>query len=276
MQYITGAKVCNNINIAYKQYGHGDQTIFCIPPFGTSSSVYTPLLQLIPEDIATFIAFDIPGWGGNSQSLNDNLNFDEYLSIVARFIDDFDLKKYYILGCSFGGLTTAHLINKKMILPDKAIIISGIYSPSDLQIIKYYYKFVLQAYKFIVKYRFIKLFFAICVQLYYRILRLFKSHYRNQSSQMQIILDELWNADLSQILSPAVTMPKVDTINMDFDNKIFRFIISKNDYGSIKTINKRIASKNNIPLIEVDTKDHTHIYFEPEKIVSQVLQFINK
>jgi pimeloyl-ACP methyl ester carboxylesterase len=85
--------------------GDGDSVILSFPPFPHSGLIYSLFLLKYPKEDVRIISFDLPGWIGMSEdsSLN-NYSEEALMKVVDEVIKIYKLKKFSVLGFSYGGV----------------------------------------------------------------------------------------------------------------------------------------------------------------------------
>lgn len=102
------------------------RTILLLHGWGQNSTFWTPLAQLLNPDLRIFL-LDLPGFGG-TQNLAFDSNVPDYSNFVKEFTTKLSLKKFILIGQSFGGQVAGDFALKypnsltKLILIDAAIV----------------------------------------------------------------------------------------------------------------------------------------------------------
>ncbi len=118
-------------NISYRQYGSG-YPVICIPPWMGSSIVYVPLARELKGSGLELIALDMPGWGNRSKFISGTIDIDSYISLLPKIINKLGLKKYAIIGYSYGGVIAQGAITVENLKPEKLILVSSLNGGFDI------------------------------------------------------------------------------------------------------------------------------------------------
>lgn len=86
-------------------FGHGKNTVLALPSFPFSGLYYLWFLNYYDLEKVRFLTFDIPGWAGNSTNIFAKKKFSlkEVVKIAIYVLKMYDVKKFSLLGYSFGG-----------------------------------------------------------------------------------------------------------------------------------------------------------------------------
>ena len=102
-----------------------------LPFFSTKiTKLLFPSVKLHFSKTKKVYALDLPGFG-NSQEPDDSWNVDKYVDFVIKFIKQMQIKKFSVLGHSFGGRIIIKMVNikdlpfsiEKIVLVDSAGIL---------------------------------------------------------------------------------------------------------------------------------------------------------
>jgi len=259
------------IEISYKRYGKGTP-VLCFPPWPSSSLVFLPLITLLQNDFE-FIAFDMPGWGGYSGSMNQKPTIDNYSQIAADFINLFKFKNYHIIGYSFGGMIAANAIKKGLLKPEKMIFASSLYSGHEIykryeQQIKRYEKlknlgvpdwFMKEVFKSFVRWK-------LPNYSYF-------PEYKNTKLFKQFLKEDFM-ADFGSIVGLLTTLNEpVDFVGEKFKPKSL-VIYADSDPEYIKTQSKELVKRLKAKELVVKDADHNHFVFDIEKSEKQMKDFL--
>ena len=87
----------------YRQLGDGDKTLFLFHGYGSSGYNWDDLLPLLDTTGYRVFIFDLKGAGFSSRPLRQDHSVAENARIINRFILDYKIKDYVLMGHSFGG-----------------------------------------------------------------------------------------------------------------------------------------------------------------------------
>lgn len=87
----------------YRQLGEGDKTLFLFHGYGSSGYNWDDLLPLLDTTGYRVFIFDLKGAGFSSRPLDQDYSVAENARIINRFIGDYKIKDYVLMGHSFGG-----------------------------------------------------------------------------------------------------------------------------------------------------------------------------
>ena len=93
--------IINGLKINYKTIGEG-KTFLILHGWGSDSSKWQKVGELLSKRGFKVIIPDLPGFG-NSQTPNFVFTVEDYSNFVKKFVDLLNIKKFYLLGHSFGG-----------------------------------------------------------------------------------------------------------------------------------------------------------------------------
>lgn len=94
----------NNINIAYRETGHG-RPVILVHGFASSSYTWLSLVKLLPSGMR-YIALDLKGFGRSDKPRDKNYSAYDQAKILTEFINELDLDNMVIVGHSFGGIVS--------------------------------------------------------------------------------------------------------------------------------------------------------------------------
>lgn len=98
------------------------KTVLILHGWGSNASYWLPLVKLLTNS-CRYICLDLPGFGG-TREINPNSDVPEYRQFVKDFADKQRLKKYILVGHSFGGQITGDFAIKHPKELTKIILIS--------------------------------------------------------------------------------------------------------------------------------------------------------
>lgn len=87
----------------YRQFGEGDKTLFLFHGYGSSGYNWDDFLPLLDTTGYRVVIFDLKGAGFSSRPLGQDYSVAENARIINRFIRDYKIKDYVLMGHSFGG-----------------------------------------------------------------------------------------------------------------------------------------------------------------------------
>jgi len=91
----------DNLKIHYKIAGF-HPAILILHGWGSSSEKWQKVGEMLAKNEIKVIIPDLPGFG-KSQEPSFSFNLDNYCQFIEKFISVLNLKKFYLLGHSFGG-----------------------------------------------------------------------------------------------------------------------------------------------------------------------------
>jgi len=265
------SKIISNIEISYKDEGVGP-LIFCFPPFPMSSSAFLPFIESI-KDTHRVIAIDLPGFGGYSKFKCKNISLNKLIKSITLFIQSFKIKDYFFLGYSYGGMIALKLMEDGQLKPKKAVLVSTFYDGSE--IIKF--QPLIKKLDFIEKLKIKNIFNGVYAFLleYYVKIRDIKKYFKlkdnpevnkifleNKTISLPISYKLIKEATSILIRNPYKNIPLL-IVYADGD---MPFIIKQMKYLSKKYYQQYIMLKN---------ANHRHFFFEIDKSIKKIKDFLN-
>ena len=102
-----------NLEVNYKTFGSSscakaseDKTILVLHGWGAGSAAWVEAAALLAQEKLQVIVPDMPGFG-KSQAPKTAWRIDDYVDWVKNFADEMKLKKFILIGYSFGGQAAA-------------------------------------------------------------------------------------------------------------------------------------------------------------------------
>jgi len=102
--------VVNGIKTNYQVFGEG-KSFLILHGWNSNCDRWVVFAEAIAEKGYKVIVPDLPGFG-KSDALTIPWNTNKYITWIEAFIEELNLKEYYILGHSFGGALAAKIIIK--------------------------------------------------------------------------------------------------------------------------------------------------------------------
>lgn len=87
----------------YRELGAGDKNLFLFHGYGSSGYNWDDVLPLLDTTGYRVFIFDLKGAGFSSRPRGQNYSVAENARIINRFIRDYKIKDYALMGHSFGG-----------------------------------------------------------------------------------------------------------------------------------------------------------------------------
>ena len=112
----------DGLNIEYTEIGNG-QPVILLHGWGSSFDVYKGIMNTL-SDRCRLIAMNFPGCG-NSDTMKEPWNLDDYCNLVLKFIDALDIKDPIMFGHSHGGRVTLKMAASGMINPPKIVLLDS-------------------------------------------------------------------------------------------------------------------------------------------------------
>jgi pimeloyl-ACP methyl ester carboxylesterase len=111
----------------YRVVGEGGTTIVCLHGFGASSQTWNDILPVMDLD-ATYILFDLIGWGFSSEPEQGDYSMTANADAISRFIVENELYDVVLVGHSFGGgvalMTALKLLQDRKHKPSSLILLA--------------------------------------------------------------------------------------------------------------------------------------------------------
>ncbi len=263
-------------DIAYREYGNGEP-VFCIPPWPSSSLFYYSLAKLIPD--VKFIAFDQPGWGGNTEPLKGNYKFEEYVTLTEEFVKSFGFAHNTLLGYSYGGMIAQSILQREKIPTKKLVLVSTMRrgrialtpKPKELMIrfayafsafpplSNYFSKNITDVFKFIEK----------------RSGKYYTEEF-TETEDFQNLMKDLQKSSSRIALSAAVQLLELTFLTKEF-KKVPALLIGGHDESELykKEMND-LAKRTGGTLHFIKDATHNHLFFEPEKSATIISKFLKE
>lgn len=109
--------------------GEGENVVVSLPPFPHSGIIYSLFMLQKPNSNIRLVTFDIPGWIGSSEAKELGEDPIGEMSLIAEeVLRELGIKRYSILGYSFGGAVGIHLANRQKTRINKLVLVSTIVS----------------------------------------------------------------------------------------------------------------------------------------------------
>jgi esterase/lipase len=117
-KYTTERIKYKDFEIQTYTFGTGENVVFSFPSFPHSGLYYILFTQLYDQTKFRFITMDLPGWSGWSENIFKGTQFsmEEYVNLAEYVLDYYKVKRFSLIGYSFGGALAIKLANKR--LPD--------------------------------------------------------------------------------------------------------------------------------------------------------------
>lgn len=119
----------DNYNINYKITGNGENALVILQGWGTDLSIYDSVAECI-NDKYKVIQLDFPGFGSSDEP-NEAWSVDDYADFFVKFmeviIEKIEIKKFSLLGHSYGGRVIIKLATREA-LPftiDKIVLLDS-------------------------------------------------------------------------------------------------------------------------------------------------------
>jgi len=269
----------NGLKVVYHEDGEG-YPLICIPAWIGSSLQFSKLPKLFEGEGIKVIRFDIPGWGGESEKISGERSFDRYMRLIADIVVRFGYKKYALLGYSLGSAFILHALSKRLIVPSKLILVSGVHSGENLISRESSLKRNIELLETVYRNR------RIPYWLVKNILRLV--HYQEiftrrvfirQLRYFVNIIHDSVKCDFSAAVEPLFTMS--DISKKDLKNFRGKSLVIYNDKEPeyFKIFTKEIAHLLSVkPTVVYDLggSGHRHFVFEPEISIDKIKKFLQK
>ncbi len=114
--------IVQNLATNYLSEGKG-KTILILHGWGDSINSFTNVVRLLSKNY-NVVALDLPGFGGTEIPKSDWCILD-YANFVKDFCNKLDIKPTYIIGHSMGGRVLIKLASKKLLNPEKIVLLSS-------------------------------------------------------------------------------------------------------------------------------------------------------
>ena len=125
----------NDFNIETYAIGSGDKVVLSFPSFPHSGIYYLWFMNHYDLNKVRFITLDLPGWIGYSDNIFKNRKFDieDYINIIKKIIEEYNLEKFSVLGYSFGAALTIRLVHEFPMRIEKIALVSPIIDSRPIQ-----------------------------------------------------------------------------------------------------------------------------------------------
>lgn len=270
------AKKFKNIlgmEIAYTDVGEGD-VLFCLPPWPSGSMVFTPLGCAL-KDHSRVIALDLPGWGGHSSKMLLDPTVYNYAKIVKEFLDSFDLRKYSLLGYSFGGVVAQVVIEEFGVRPHKVIMVSTLHSGDEIHTRK---ARLFRLYRFVSKY-FIPDFIVIALVRYIMSSHHSKNPYvikYGKTEYFKKIVNDDVRASAKPIVHSLISLFHLELLDPDVMRYKYLVIYGDEDLDFIKKESQEMANFLKVQPVVLQNANHDHFAFDINLSSQIILDFLKK
>jgi pimeloyl-ACP methyl ester carboxylesterase len=133
---VKGKHHVDRFTIAYERTGQSACPIFLFQPFPETEVAFKPLINELTKTHpqADFINFTLPGLGGKNRLIDHkfNLKLEDYSELIHDFIRSFETENFKVVGCSLGGFMASYMLSKKIINPEKVVLLSPFLDPHKL------------------------------------------------------------------------------------------------------------------------------------------------
>lgn len=134
-EYFSKSIKYKDFNISTYVIGSGEKTVLSLPSFPHSGLYYLWFLNHYFFDKVKFLTLDFPGWIGFSDNIFANSKFDieEYVKLVKHVVHTYKLKKFSLLGYSYGGALAVRLAHELPNMVDRIVLVSPVIDSSIIQ-----------------------------------------------------------------------------------------------------------------------------------------------
>lgn len=112
----------DGINVNYETYGEG-RDLLILHGWGANIGAVMPMINAWKDKFKVW-ALDLPGFG-KSDMPREDWNVYSYADFVKKFVDKTGIETPILVGHSFGGRLCIILAAKKMITPEKIILVDS-------------------------------------------------------------------------------------------------------------------------------------------------------
>ena len=115
-----------NINTVAKIFGDkkAEKTLLILHGWNSNSDRWLEVAEPISKNGLRVIVPDLPGFG-KSSALENPWNTNQYIDWLEGFIQEMDLKNFYLMGHSFGGALASKLAVKHAQEVSKLFLVSA-------------------------------------------------------------------------------------------------------------------------------------------------------
>src|SRR3989344_2887950 len=113
----------HGLNINYQMRGDSPNVVFILHGWGGSLASWAKVQELLSQHEFRVIALDLPGFG-KSESPKEIWGVEEYAKFVLEFAESIGLKKFVLLGHSFGGQLATYIAAHHPEKLEKLILVS--------------------------------------------------------------------------------------------------------------------------------------------------------
>lgn len=108
-------------------FGSGEKIVFSLPSFPHSGLYYLWFISHYDLEKVKVITFDLPGWIGASENVfcDEKFSLDKYIQVANSVLDFYQIKKYSLIGYSFGGSLAIRLAADHLNRIDKLVLVSA-------------------------------------------------------------------------------------------------------------------------------------------------------
>jgi pimeloyl-ACP methyl ester carboxylesterase len=116
-------------------FGTGKEIVFAFPSFPHSGLYYIWFLSRYDLSKVKFITFDLPGWIGLSDNIFKTVPFSlgEFVEVAKLILAKHHVKKYSIVGYSFGGALAVKLASDQKEKIKNVALVSSVVNGVDVQ-----------------------------------------------------------------------------------------------------------------------------------------------
>ncbi len=260
--------------ITYFRRGSGTPLV-CLPGWINPAILYTPLAEYLKEDNEV-ISLDLPGWGGPISTKMDDATVLGYTKIIEEFIKNLNLKKFHLLGHSYGGMLAQEILKRGVVKPDKVVLSSTIRRGSVIGN-AFYIKPLIWIYRLAIKINFskrlLKSFFINQGKIY-----MYLRGYRKRIYETKIFnafIRESFNADIESSSSSIFSLFDHEGFTRKLKEGNILIIYGDMDLPFIKKGSDEIADLTGQKPVILKRGDHAHILTEVEKAGKVIKKFLN-
>ena len=112
----------NGLNIEYTEQGSGTPVLM-LHGWGSTYKFYEKIISAL-ADRCRVVAVHFPGCG-NSETMAEPWNLDDYCDFVLKFMDTVNLKDPIMIGHSHGGRVILKMAAEKLVNPPKIVLLDS-------------------------------------------------------------------------------------------------------------------------------------------------------
>ena len=112
----------NGLNIEYTEQGSGTPVLM-LHGWGSTYKFYEKIISAL-SDRCRVVAVHFPGCG-NSETMAEPWNLDDYCDFVLKFMDAVNLKDPIMIGHSHGGRVILKMTAEKLVNPPKIVLLDS-------------------------------------------------------------------------------------------------------------------------------------------------------